>query len=142
MNMRLVAASVAGLIALTAPASAVAPGIGLASSQFTIELVGYVPVICRASVDASLVGTAAGSNSLGSLNEFCNSPGGYRVHADYSASLASAKLIVDGTAVALSDTGSSVISQSDSAAIDSHDLSLELPEGVEGGQLSFRIEPL
>ncbi|HVR89811.1 MAG TPA: hypothetical protein VHG29_01800 [Novosphingobium sp.] len=142
MNMRLVAASVAGLFALTAPASAVAPGVSLASSQFTIELVGYVPVICRASVDASLVGTAAGSNSLGSLNEFCNSPNGYRVHADYSASLANAKIIVDGQPVALSDAGTAVISQSDSAAIDSHTLSLELPEGVAGGQLSFRIEPL
>ena len=142
MNMRLVAASVAGLFALTAPASAVAPGVGLSSSQFTIELVGYVPVICRASVDAALVGTAAGSASLGSLNEFCNSPGGYRVHADYSASLANARIIVDGQPVALSDAGTSVISQSDTAAIDSHDLSHELPEGVTGGQISFRIEPL
>lgn len=142
MNMRLVAASVAGLFALTAPASAVAPGVALSSSQFSIELVGYVPVICRASVDASLVGTQAGSASLGSLNEFCNSPNGYRVHADYSPSLAKAKLIIDGKPVPLGKSGSSVISQSNRAAIESRTVALELPQGVQSGQLSFRIEPL
>ena len=142
MNLRLVAASVAGFMALTAPASAVVPGVNLSSSQFSIELVGYVQVICHASVDASLISTAPGTSSLGSLNEFCNSPNGYRVHADYSPSLAKAKLIVDGKPVPLGKTGTSVITQSNRAAIDRHTMALELPQGVQGGQLSFRIEPL
>lgn len=142
MNTRLVAASVAGLFALTAPVGAFAPGVATSSSQYTIQLVGYVPVICRATVGASMVSPDAGTVQLGSLNEFCNSPNGYRVHADYSADLAKAKLLVDGAPVALGESGTSVISQSSTAAIDSHDLALDLPEGVTGGQLSFRIEPL
>ncbi len=141
MSLRLVSMSAIGLAAMTVPASAIAPGVDVASSRFTIGLVGYVPVICRASVDATLVGTEEGSASLGSLNEFCNSPNGYRVYADHSASLSSAKLIVDGEEFALDSSGSTVVSSSNSAAIESHDISLELPEGVENGSLSFRIEP-
>lgn len=141
MNTRLVAASVAGLIALTAPVAAVAPSVNL-SSQFAIELVGYVPVVCRASVGASIVPVTPGTASLGALNEFCNSPNGYRVHADYSPSLAKARLLVDGKPVPLGKDGTALVTQSNRAAIDSHDIALELPKGVEGGQLSFRIEPL
>ena len=73
--------------------------------------------------------------------EFCNSPNGYRVVADYSASLAGASLLVDGTAVPLADGGSIVVSQSDSAAIADHSLALQLPEGGQTGNISFRIEP-
>jgi hypothetical protein len=142
MTYRLVAASVAGLIALTAPASAIAPGVGLASGQFTIGISGFVPVICRASVDATVVAPTPGTVQLGSLREFCNSPNGYRVHADYSPSLAQAKLLVDGRPQPLQRDGTSVISQSNRAAIDSHNLSLDLPKGVSGGSISFRIEPL
>ncbi|MCZ8321403.1 MAG: hypothetical protein ACK442_10650 [Novosphingobium sp.] len=142
MNMRLMAASVAGIFALTAPATAFAPGVGVGSGQFAIQLVGYVPVICRASVDSSFVSPSAGTVSLGALKEFCNSPNGYRVHADYSPSLSRAKLIVGGKPVPLGKDGTSVISQSNRAAITSQELALDLPKGVEAGAISFRIQPL
>ncbi|WP_229658571.1 hypothetical protein [Tsuneonella deserti] len=99
-------------------------------------------MICHARVTSNIVAAEPGTASLGQLNEFCNSPRGYRVHADYSASLAKARLIVDGTEVTLSQDGTTVISQSDRPAVDSHSLAVALPEGVEGGSLSFRIEPL
>lgn len=125
-----------------ASAHAVAPGVMLGANQFTIGISGFVPVICRASVGTAAVAPVPGKVSLGELNEFCNSPNGYRVYAEYSASLTDARLIVDGKPVLLEAAGNSVISHSTRAAIDSRSLELELPAGVEAGSLSFRIEPL
>ena len=142
MNARLALASAVGIVALAAPATAYAPAISLTASQFTIDIVGYVPVICRASVDATVIAPVEGTVSLGTLKEFCNSPNGYRVHADYSPALAQAKLIVGGRQVPLRKAGTSVVTQSNRAGIVNNAISLELPKGVNGGNLSFRIEPL
>lgn len=125
-----------------APAVGVDTGVALGSSSTRISISGFVPVICHARVTSDIVAAEPGTASLGQLDEFCNSPRGYRVHADYSASLANARLIVDGAEVALSQDGTTVISQSDRPAVDSHSLAVALPEGIEGGALSFRIEPL
>ena len=124
-----------------APAGASAPSVTAGGAQFTLGIAGNVPVICRANVDATRIAPAAGRTSLGMLNEFCNSPTGYRVIADYSANLANARLIVDGTAVTLGSSGSAVISQSAGAAIANHALALDLPKGGAAGSISFRIEP-
>lgn len=139
---KVAAACTAAALTVVAPAAAFAPGVAIGASQFTLGISGFVPVICRARLEAGIVTPQAGTVNLGTLNEFCNSPNGYRVHADYSAELAAGKLIVDGSEMPLGSNGSSVVSQSDRAAIDSHDLQLELPEGVQTGQISFRIEPL
>ena len=133
--------AVAVLCASALPAGAFAPSVNVGGAQFMIGLVGYVPVICRANVDASAVAPVAGTTSLGMLKEFCNSPSGYRVVADYSPELASAALVVDGVPVALSAEGSTVVSQSDSAKIADHSLALELPKDGQTGTISFRIEP-
>lgn len=142
MSLRLALASAVGVVALAAPATAFAPGITLAASQFTVDIVGFVPVICRASVDATVVSPSAGTVQLGSLKEFCNSPNGYKVHADYSPGLAQAKLIVGGRQVPLRKAGTSVVSQSNRAGIESNAISLQLPKGINGGSISFRVEPL
>ena len=133
--------AVTGLCLTALPAGAFAPSVNVGGAQFTIGVVGYVPVICRANVDANSIVPVAGTTSLGMLKEFCNSPNGYRVVADYSASLAGASLLVDGTAVPLVEGGSIVVSQSDSAAIADHSLALQLPEQGQTGNISFRIEP-
>lgn len=133
--------AVAALCASALPAGAFAPSVEAGGAQFTISLVGYVPVICRANVDATSVAPVAGTTSLGMLKEFCNSPRGYQVVADYSPQLANAKLLVDGIEVPLSDAGSTVVSQSDSAKIADHSLALEMPQDGQTGNISFRIEP-
>ena len=133
--------AVAALCASALPAGAFAPSVEAGGAQFTIRLVGYVPVICRANVDATTAPAVAGTTSLGMLKEFCNSPRGYQVVADYSPQLASAKLLVDGVEVPLSDAGSTVVSQSDSAKIADHYLALEMPQDGQTGNISFRIEP-
>lgn len=141
MKLIKIALALAGISASIVPAGAFAPSVDVGSAQFSIGIVGYVPVICRANVDASTVAPVAGTTSLGMLKEFCNSPNGYRVVADYSPSLAQAKLIVDGKPVPLKQDGSTVVSESNSAAIADHTLALELPKNGQVGNLTFRIEP-
>lgn len=133
--------AVAALCASALPAGALTPSVDVGSAHFAIGIVGYVPVICRANVDANSISPVAGTTSLGMLKEFCNSPTGYRVVADYSPELASAKLLVDGVEVPLSAAGSTVVSQSDSAKIANHSLALEMPQDGQTGNISFRIEP-
>ena len=138
MHLSLGSTALAGALVLAVPASAVAPGVNLGSGQFTIGLTGFVPVICRASVDATVVAPSAGTVQLGALKEFCNSPNGYVVVANYSASLGQATLLVDGKAVPLGADGATIVTQSSTAAIGTHELALQ---GASQGSLSFRIEP-
>ena len=106
------------------------------SSQHSLGILGHVPVSCRVSVEGSLT---SGSSAL--LREFCNSPTGYQVVADYPSDLPGAKLIVDGTTVKLAE-GPTVVSRSANARIAARQISLELPDGVGVGSISFRIVPL
>lgn len=131
----------AALTATIAPANSFAPAVAVGAQQFTIGVVGYVPVICRANVDASVIAPVAGTVSLGTLKEFCNSPSGYRVVADYSSALVGSKLLIDGIETQLSESGSVVISESDQANIASRAVALELAKDGQTGSLSFRIEP-
>lgn len=133
--------AVAGLCATIAPANGFAPSVAVGSNQYTIAVIGYVPVICRAKVEASVIAPSAGTVSLGTLKEFCNSPGGYRVVADYSPALADARLVIDGTELPLDESGSVTVSQSDQAAIINRAVELELANDGQTGSLSFRIEP-
>jgi hypothetical protein len=145
MRFKLAAGCAGILIASALPANAFVPGVNIARSDTTIAITGVVPVICHARVDASSVVGTPGTVSLGQLKEFCNSPHGYRVYADYSSSLAHAKLLVDGVPVPLQKDGSTLVSHSAKAAIDTRELALDLPKkgpATVSGSLSFRIEPI
>lgn len=133
---------VIAMTALSAPAIGAVPNVGIESGQFTIGISGFVPVICRASVEQTMVAPREGQVSLGALKEFCNSPTGYSIQADYSPSLAHAKIIVDGRPVPLGKSGTTEITKSNKAGIATRNLQLDLPKGVEGGSVSFRIVPL
>jgi hypothetical protein len=141
MRSKLAFAAACGCAFAAVPATALAPAVQTTSS-YTIGIRGFVPVICRAALDATTAGTQAGVQQLGSLNEFCNSPNGYRVQAHYSANLASATLLIDGAPVTLQDGGSVVVSSSDHAAIATHAVALDLAQPVDGGTISFQIEAL
>lgn len=129
-------------VAAAAPAFGVTPGIGLGNGDTKIAITGFVPVICHTRVTAPSVPATPGIASLGELREFCNSPRGYRVHADYSASLVHARLIVDGVPVPLKPGGTVVVSRSNGAAIEGREVSLDMRGKPASGTLSFRIEPL
>ena len=130
----LIAAALAG-----GSATAAAPGTPGQSASYTIGITGFVPVICRATIDATVVPGAAGETNLGELNEFCNSPNGYQVFVQGSPELANATLVVDGNSVALSGDGPTLVAASSGPAIESRSLSLTLPEGGVSGSLSVRI---
>lgn len=132
---------IAGLCATVAPASSFEPSVSVLGSKYTIGISGFVPVVCRAKIESNLIAQTAGTVSLGTLNEFCNSPTGYRVMADYSPALTNAKLLVDGREIALDQPGSVTVSQSDQAAIVNRAVELELAQEGQTGALSFRIEP-
>jgi len=131
----LVAAALAG-----GSATAAAPGVPAQSAGYTIDIVGFVPVICRATIDATIVPGAAGETNLGELNEFCNSPNGYQVFVEPSPELANATLVVDGHAVTLSGNEPTLVAASNGPAIASRNVSLSSNGG--GGSLSFRIVAL
>jgi hypothetical protein len=141
MHVTKLALAVAGLCATVAPANGFQPSVAAGGSQYTIGVVGFVPVICRANVEATVVSPKAGTVSLGTLNEFCNSPSGYRVMADFSPGLVDAKLVVDGKKLELGSGGSVVVSESSRAAITARNLELQLPKDGKTGTLSFRVEP-
>lgn len=136
------ALAAAALSSFTAAnASGVNPALSVEAGRYVLGITGFVPVVCRASVDATSVPAAAGEVSLGTLSEFCNSPNGYDIYADHSAALAGGSIVVAGQRVQLSETGSTRIRMSDRAAIQSNGVSLEVPEGVTSGQIAFRIVP-
>ena len=136
----LVAAALSSFAAVNA--SAGDTGLDIGSSRYTLSITGFVPVVCRASVDATSVPTTAGEVSLGTLSEFCNSPNGYAIYADHSAAPAGGSIVVGGQKIQLSESGSTRIRMSDHAAIQNTGVSLEVPEGVTSAQIAFRIVPL
>lgn len=142
MNKTILALATGALLA-AGGATAANPVVTTTSGQYAIGISGFVPVICRATVGVSAVPTTGTSVDLGGLNEFCNSPNGYEVYADYAPALASATLIIDGKKVNLSRDGSTKISASNKAAITSHSIALDLSktQGV-ASSISFRIVAL
>ena len=53
--------ALAALCVTALPAGAFAPAVNVGGAQFSIGVIGYVPVICRANVDASSVAPVAGT---------------------------------------------------------------------------------
>lgn len=133
------AVAVAALLMAAAPAAAADTGNG--ANSYRLDVVGTVPVICRVKVDNEVIAPTAGTVSLGTLHEFCNNSGGYRVVADYSPALVNARLKVDGAVIVLGQSGSAVVSQSDQPGIVNRAVEIELADASQVGSVSFRIEP-
>jgi hypothetical protein len=134
----------AAVFSLATASSAIgsAPASLNGAAAYTMDVRGFVPVVCRVSVDQSLVRPAEkqAQIQLGTLQEFCNSPNGYEVWVDHAPGLHTAAFYVDGRRVPASPQGSTLISTSSNAAIRSHDLALDLGEaGALPPSLSLRI---
>lgn len=111
-------------------------------ARYEIEITGYVPVACNVQAGASSINLAGSTNvSLGSVNEFCNDPNGYQVWIDYAPGIKAASVNVDGTRIALSPTGSTMISSSGTAARHVRQVSLNTG-GNQLTSISMRIVPL
>ncbi|HYD71785.1 MAG TPA: hypothetical protein VEF55_01510 [Candidatus Binatia bacterium] len=137
MRVKQILAAVAAMATFAGSANAVEP------VSYELRLRGYVPVICRASVGASVAAIERGVVALGTLNEFCNNANGYEVWVDYSPQLSGAILMVDGRAVRLAGAQSSVkVSASMHAAMQTRQLALHLQGRRPEGSISFRVVAL
>jgi hypothetical protein len=111
-------------------------------STYTLQISGYVPVICRAQLNTDVAPSAAGEISLGQMSEFCNNSSGYQVWIDYSPDLAGDTLMVDGQEVVLDNTGSVQIDSSAGPNVSTKELTLEVPQDGISGNLSIRVVTL
>ena len=117
--------------------------LSLNSGTYQISMKGFVPIVCRVSIDDSVKATGDNIIDLGQMNEFCNNANGYRIFVDHASDASGAALIIDGQRVELSAQGSTVIYQSNTAAKRSHRISLDVTQHKGPiGSLWFRIQPL
>lgn len=116
-----VATSIA-LVGLAIAAPAVASVAVPAGQSFNV--VGEVPVICRATVHSVATPSASMTTYSGVLSEFCNAPGGYTVYARLGGESDKATLLVDGQAIARDVNGAFVVSRSSYANVAARTLQL------------------
>lgn len=129
---------VMGVLAV-AMAAAISGTANAGSASYTINITGYVPVICHATASNTMV--QPGQNvSLGNLTEFCNNPTGYQVWVDYAPGTTGETIYVDGNAVPLSSSGSTMIDSSSTSASLVKSLSLSGNGGLS--QISLRVVPI
>jgi hypothetical protein len=131
------AAAAISLLAANA-ALAAAPSGG---ASYTLQISGFVPVICRAQLPQAATPAQAGEISLGQLSEFCNNGNGFEVWVDYSPSLAGDTLVVDGKQIKLTSAGSVRIDKSNRAAAGSKSMMLDA-KSAASGSLSLRVVTL
>lgn len=117
--------------------------VAINSGTYQILIQGYVPTICRVSVEKNFALKGGNSSNLGQMNEFCNSKNGYIVYVDHTPDLSGAVLRIDGRNVILAPSGSTAILQSSQPSRNSHSLLLDLSKLPNAqGSLWFRIVPL
>lgn len=122
-----------GLVSGTAAAAAVTE---------TIRLRAFVPVYCNVELIPAGMSTADGGLvDLGFTQEFCNAPRGYRVILEHPTDVVDAAVISDTVRIPLSETGETVLSNSDHPDFELRRLALDLgdnPGTIE--RLGLRIE--
>lgn len=109
----------------------------------TIRLRAYVPMICNVQLQQSFAGmpSADGIVNLGTTQEFCNAPRGYRVILQHPADLADAAAVSDARRIPLSASGETVLVNSDHPDFRLRNLALDLGEDpAQVNRLGLRIE--
>lgn len=124
---------IAMTMAVAIAALAATPSSG--SINRTIHLHAFVPVYCNVELTPSIGGGAEnGIIDLGRSQEFCNAPRGYRIILEHPTDLPQAAVISDAVRIPLSETGETILADSDQPAIQFRDLALDL--GHEHGSIS------
>lgn len=132
------AAAALALVALPAQAGA-GPGdpVGV-----TVTLRAFVPVLCRVQLHEA-VGAVdeEGVAHLGTADEFCNAPQGYRVLVQHPADLQGAAIIRNGERIPLSPGGETVLTDSSHANVDTLVLAVDVGDDVTRfNRIGVRIE--
>ena len=123
-------------LAIAAPTAAT---VAVPAGQ-SFNIVGEVPVICRATVQSVATRSASKATYSGLLNEFCNAPGGYAVYARLGGASVEATLLVDGQAIARDANGAFVVSRSSQANVAAR--TLQLSGVTSTTTIMFQIVPL
>jgi hypothetical protein len=114
--------------------------VGAAST--TIRLSAFVPIYCNVELLPAPSATGAGGViNLGTSRELCNAPHGYRIILQHPADMVDAAIISDANRIPLSQSGETVIWNSDQPGLELRQLALDL--GKETGaikRLGLRIE--
>jgi hypothetical protein len=102
------------LLVASIPASA---GADPSNGSQSLNIGGYVPLVCRADYTPAIAYRPDGVIDLGSIREFCNSGSGYQVVVEYSATEAPGTLILNGDEIKLEPGGSTVVAEVTGPAI-------------------------
>lgn len=108
----------------------------------TINLTAHVAVLCNVQLQPfGEPSGATGLVNLGMAQEFCNSPRGYRVILQHPSHMTGAAVFSGANRIPLSDTGETVITDSDRPAIEARRLALDLGDDPQQiSRLGLRIE--
>lgn len=134
-----IAAAAAALLAISASAEA---DTGSNTASTIIRIQGYVPVICHVELDAMVsAADEDGVANLGTANEFCNAPRGYRVLVEHPQDLVGAAIISEGVRIPLSPTGETILTNSSRPDLRQVALAVDLGDEPERFRsLGVRIE--
>ncbi len=116
-------------------------GVGRSAST-TIRLHAVVPVLCRVQLSAQMgVPDEDGIVQLGTAQEFCNAPRGYRVVVQHAPDLEGAALITGGQRIPLSPSGETILTDSAHPDLRTVTLAADLGETPERFRsMGVRIE--
>jgi hypothetical protein len=108
----------------------------------TIYLSAYVPIYCNVDlVPALSVPGADGVINLGTSRELCNAPHGYRIILEHPANMVDAAIISDANRIPLSQSGETVVWNSDQPGFELRQLALFLgKDSASINRLGLRIE--
>ena len=109
----------------------------------TIRLRAYVPMLCNVQLQQPLAGmpSADGIVNLGTTQEFCNAPRGYRIILQHPAHLSDVAIVSDAQRIPLSDSGETVLVNSDHPDFRLRNLALDLGDDPnQVNRLGLRIE--
>lgn len=129
-------------VAISLAAAALASTPSLAEVSKTIYLRADVPVICNVQFQPAGQPGSGGIVALGTTEEFCNAPRGYRVILQHPAHMTGAFVLSGVRRIPLSESGETVVADSDLPAIETRRLALDLGERGNGRlqRLGLRIE--
>lgn len=108
----------------------------------TIYLRAHVPIYCNVELFPALTPAGEGGViNLGTSQELCNSPHGYRVILQHPADMVDAAVISDANRIPLSQSGETIVWDSDQPGLEQRQLALDLGDGPTSiDRLGLRIE--
>lgn len=114
----------------------------IGASSTTINLRANVPVYCNVDFLPALSETGKkGLINLGTSREICNSPHGYRIILQHPTDLENSAIISDSRRIPLSQSGETVVWNSDQPGLGLRRLALDLgQEHATISRLGLRIE--